>query len=213
MKILIITGGSIEDTFAVEYLKEHNFDKIIAVDKGLEAVSRYRIIPDIIMGDFDSVDSDVLGKYRNETKLIDFPPAKDDTDTALAILEAIKVGGSDITILGALGGRMDHALANTYCMMLPLEKGIKCNIIDKYNKIYLLNSGKVFEKVRLYGKYISFIAMTPVVKGITLKGFKYALENEDLHMGSSRCISNEICCKEASIEFSEGILICIESRD
>jgi len=213
MKILIITGGSIEDTFAVEYLKEHNFDKIIAVDKGLEAVSRYKIIPDIIMGDFDSIASEILERYRNKTKLIDFLPAKDDTDTALAIFEAIKIGGSDITILGALGGRMDHALANMHCMMLPCEKGIKCSIVDKYNKIYLLSSGKVFKKVKLYGKYISFLPMTSVVKGITLKGFKYTLENEDLYIGSSRCISNEIAGKESSIEFREGILICIESRD
>ena len=108
---------------------------------------------------------------------------------------------------------MDHALANIHILKDALEANIPCQIIDGYNRIYLINAEKTLEKDKVYGKYISLIPLTSTVEGLTLKGFKYPLNRYNLPIGTSLGISNEIIEDIAHIEMEKGILIVIESKD
>ena len=142
-----------------------------------------------------------------------YNPEKDNTDTDIALKLAIQLKSSIITIMGALGKRMDHALANIHILKETLEVGIPCEIRDSYNKIYLIKDNITLTKNNTYGKYISLIPLTTTVEGITLKGFKYPLNNACLSIGLSLGVSNEIVEEVATIELKEGILIVIESKD
>lgn len=108
---------------------------------------------------------------------------------------------------------MDHALANIHILKYALDLGIDCKILDNYNKIYLLKNNLTLFKDTVYGKYVSLIPLTTTVEGLTLTGFKYPLNNYCLSIGKSLGISNELIQNIATIEFTNGILIIVESKD
>ena len=87
--------------------------------------------------------------------------------------------------------------------------------MDSRNKVYLLDSGRTFHKDRVFGKYVSFLPLTEKVTGITLTGFRYPLTEKEISIGvqAGLCVSNEIVQEEASLQFREGILVCVESKD
>ena len=188
---------------------------VIAGDRGLEALYQLKIIPNHVVGDFDSVSPEILEFYKKQPKIIfhTYNAEKDNTDTDIALKLAIQMKSSEITILGALGKRMDHALANIHILKDALGANIPCQILDEHNRIYLVNTEKTLEKDKVYGKYISLIPLTSTVEGLTLKGFKYPLNKYNLPIGTSLGISNEIIEDIAHIEMEKGILIVIESKD
>ena len=188
---------------------------IIAGDRGLEALYQLKIIPNHVVGDFDSVSPEILEFYKKQSQIIfhKFNAEKDNTDTDIALQLAIRLKSSKITIMGTLGKRMDHAIANIHILKDALEANIPCQMIDEYNRIYLINKEMTLEKEKVYGKYVSLIPLTSIVEGLSLTGFKYPLKDYTLPIGTSLGISNEIIGDTAHIEMKNGILIVIESRD
>ena len=109
MDTLIVTGGEISRNFVKKHLKYSKYDIIIAVDKGLEILDILNIKPNYIVGDFDSIDRNVLKKYeKTNINIIKLNPEKDLTDTHSAINLAIEIKSENITILGAIGTRLDQ---------------------------------------------------------------------------------------------------------
>lgn len=216
-KCLIVTGGKLDLAFARSFLEKETFDKVIAVDAGLEAAEALGLTPDYVVGDFDTVSGPVAERYRSLPFIVweQHKPEKNETDTELARSRALTLGCSKIVFLGATGGRLDHMLGNLHALYACMESGVEAYLIDPQNKISLLDEGRTFYRRSLWGKYVSFLPYTEEVKGITLKGFKYPLHKKDIRRGQEvgLCISNELAEESASLEFDEGILICIESCD
>lgn len=214
-KILIVTGGSLDEALLRRYL-EKDYDYIIAADKGLQPFRTLDRQPDCILGDFDSADAAVVSYYR-ETGILMMvhPKMKDETDTHLALLRAIEEGADFITILGGTGTRFDHSFANIALLTLLLDKGIEGEMIDSHNRISMLSGGhtKKIKKEEQYGTFVSLIPYTEAARGITMKGFLYPLKKETLELGVSRGISNEIVEDVGEISFEKGILIIVESKD
>lgn len=212
MKTLIVTGGNSEKEYVNKIYK--NFDLIIASDRGIEVLDNLNIRPDYIIGDFDSANKKVLDKYINKKDIIikKLNPQKDYTDTHMAIKLAIEVESTEITILGAIGSRIDHTISNINTLKEALDNNVVCKIIDTKNEIQLINKKTQIEKNDKY-KYISLIPLTTKVTGITLKGFKYSLLDANLEIGQSIGVSNEQIEKKAEIDLKEGILILIKSKD
>ncbi|MDF2889589.1 MAG: thiamine pyrophosphokinae [Lacrimispora sp.] len=213
---LIVTGGTIDFDFARAFLANQSFDKIIAVDGGLTALSQLNLKPDAVVGDFDTVEESVLSEYRNFSGEITWDihkPEKDETDTELALSTAMKLGCKELVLLGATGGRLDHFMGNLHLLYYCLKQGMNASIVDSKNRITVLEKGRVFEVERMWGNYISFLPLSMDVKGITLTGFKYPLTQKDISIGTSLCISNELTGASGSIEFDSGVLICVESHD
>lgn len=211
MKTLIISGGSITKELLTKTLINENFDIIIAADKGLEILDICKITPNYIIGDFDSVNTKLINKYSN-SKIIKLNPEKDFTDTHMAIKLAIEIKSTEILVLGAIGTRIDHTIANIHILKECLEKNIKCQIVNENNKIFLIKEETIIGLENKYN-YISLIPLTTEVTGVTLTGFKYLLKNATLRIGESIGVSNEQLNKEAKIELENGILICIKSKD
>lgn len=213
---LIITGGSLDLTFAEQFLKDRSYSCVIAVDGGLKAAADLGLCPDEIVGDLDTVDLVLFDSYRGKpgVELEIHRPEKDETDTELALLTAERKGFRLVHLLGALGGRMDHALGNIQLLNQCFQNGVRVEIYDERNRIYLAGPGRTeFFRSQAYGRYVSFLPLTETVEGITLTGFKYPLSNKTIHLGTSLCISNELKEEEGSLEFKKGTLICIESHD
>lgn len=216
-KCLIVTGGKLDLAFARSFLQKESFQKIIAVDGGLEAVEALGLIPDYVVGDFDTVNPAVLERFRKIPYIVweKHRPEKNETDTELARNRGMTLACDRIVFLGATGGRLDHMLGNIHVLYACLQRGVEAWLIDSQNKLYLLDQGKKFYQEELWGKYVSFLPYTEKVEGITLRGFRYPLNEKNIQKGEEvgLCISNELAEKEATIELAEGILICVESRD
>lgn len=213
MNTLIVTGGDINVNFLSNNLSKNKFDKIIAVDKGLDTLNNLQIVPNYIVGDFDSVNRKVLKQYENKNIPITYlKPEKDFTDTHMAIKLANEIGSKNITIIGAIGSRIDHSLANIHVLKEALDNNIKAKLVNGNNEIMLINKETVIKKNGDF-KYVSIIPLTSKTTGVTLKGFKYSLENATLNIGESIGISNEQIEDEASIKIKEGIAILFFSKD
>ena len=199
MKTLIITGGKINKNFAKKYLKSNKYDIIIAVDKGLETIDYLKLQPQYVLGDFDSVNTKILEKYKKQNiKIIKLNPEKDLTDTHSAIDLALKLKSTEITILGAIGTRLDHTMANIHILKQALDKNIKAKIVNEKNEIELINKEIIIKKDDNY-KYVSIIPLTTNVTGITIEGMKYIINDYTLSIGDSLGVSNEQIDKEAKI--------------
>ena len=214
-RCLIVTGGTIDIAFAKDFLSQRSYDYVIAADAGLEVLRPLHISPNAVVGDLDTVDKKVLEEYQNQPD-IEFEihkPEKDETDTELALLTAARQGCEAVDILGALGGRMDHAIGNIQLMYQFFCQGMEVKIYDARNRLYLLGGHKVFHREEVYGKYISFLPMTETVEGLTLRGFKYPLQRRTIGLGTSLCISNELKREEGILELERGVLLCVEAHD
>ena len=212
---VIVVGGHIEDGFAKEFIVQEKPDFCIAADSGMNFFYRTGLKPDWIIGDFDSASGEALEYFKGQTDIswIKLNPVKDDTDTESAIRKAIALGAEKITLLGATGTRIDHMLGNIELLGIGLQNHIPIQIVDERNRVRMIDSGITLEREKQFGKFVSLIPYTNVVKGLTLTGFKYPLDRYDLKGFCSFGVSNEIIEASATIKFEQGILIVIEARD
>lgn len=212
---LIITGGSIDTAFAGQYVENHDWDMIISADSGMEFCREAGLLPDLLLGDFDSAKPETLQFFQERCpqRILTFPAEKDETDTELAILKAVEAKAEEITILGGTGSRLDHVLGNIQLLKMALDAGVKCMIVDAHNRIRMIDKALELKKSEQFGHYISLIPFTPQVRGLTLTGFAYEVHDFTLNSGKARGVSNEIAAKRAFIELKEGILLVIESDD
>ena len=216
MQALIVTGGSIDDAFALDFLKKNICDLVIAADRGMEFFYQNRLVPDEIVGDFDSVKPEVLAYFKQnnpDIRVRKFQPEKDETDTELALRTAIDAGCEKVWLLGATGTRLDHVLGNIHLLGMAMERGCECIMVDSCNRIRMLNKGIRITRKEQYGDYVSLLPFTPAVEGLTLTGFKYPLQKYELRCYHSLGVSNEISEEAAEISFDTGILLMIESKD
>lgn len=213
MITLIISGGELNPDFLKTFIENKNIDNIIAVDKGLEILDKTNMMPNYIIGDFDSVSENILHEYTEKNiKIVKLNPEKDYTDTHMALKLAIELNSTSVYIVGALGRRIDHAIANIHILKEMLGNNIECKIVDENNEIQLITKGET-KLQNIEYKYISLIPLTTKVDGITLSGFKYPLNNAVLEIGHSIGVSNELIGDTATIEIKSGILIMIKSKD
>ena len=214
-RIGIVSGGPAEPAFVARYLEKFGSDIVIAADKGLDTCVRAGIVPDIVLGDYDS--TDMRGRVddlkRSGSYVEVYPAEKDFTDTEAAVMCALEKGAEELVILGATGGRLDHFLANLDLCLVPLRRGVKCTLADERNELCLLDRGITLCADETAGRYVSLLPFTDRVLGVTLTGMKYPLLNASLVRGSSLGVSNEVTGETARIDFREGILILVLSRD
>jgi thiamine pyrophosphokinase len=224
MHVLILTGGFLNLEFAKGYCKTLSFDKVFAVDKGLEYADALGLEPDWLIGDFDTVDTEIFKRYEEKARTGEmdicieaYPQKKDATDTELALTKAVEEQATEITLLAATGNRMDHVLANMNLLLQAEKKGILCHMVDENNRIQLLShetrkSCEILKREQ-FGDYLSVIPMSPVVRGLSLTGVEYPLNMARIEQGSSLTVSNVITDERAYVSLAEGRIWVIESWD
>lgn len=208
---LIVSGGTIDEKVLKRAL-EDGYDLLIAADSGLDALTCVGIVPDVICGDFDSAKTP-LSENAHKSKIYRFNPEKDYTDTELAVNLAMEYGYRSIRLLGATGTRHDHFLGNIAVMAGALNKGCRIIIEDGHNRIRMINKNESFIRSGLIGDYISFIPYGKTAVGVSLKGFKYEVDNRDFTCFESIGVSNEAADDELFVGIMDGMLLMIESWD
>ncbi|WP_110929702.1 thiamine diphosphokinase [Bacillus massiliglaciei] len=217
MIIGIMAGGPPELYPSLnEYKKKA--DLWIGVDRGVIELVKSGISPKAAFGDFDSItDTELTVITEMIGDIHIYPPEKDETDLELALNWSIGLKPEEIFILGATGGRIDHFLGNLQLLqrrdILELNRQLKIYIADRQNLYTIKTPGTyTFEKEE-YLPYFSLLPVTNIVKGITLRGFKYPLEKADVERGSTLTVSNQLISDRGNVSFSEGILMVIRSSD
>ncbi|MEQ3337129.1 thiamine diphosphokinase [Clostridium butyricum] len=211
MKAIIVTGGNKPSKKLLNsYIKSG--DLIIGADKGSEYLYDYEIMPNIILGDFDSISEEKLKKIEEkQVEIIKFPPEKDYTDTEIAIMEAMKRGADTIYLFGGLGTRADHSLGNIGLLLTTKNKGARLLIVDDHNKMYLADKNMSLNGS--WGEIISFHALSDVVKGFEIRGAKYNLNSYDMHLLDPRAVCNEFIDTPINIKYESGELLIIHAID
>lgn len=211
MKAVIVSGGKAPSKELL-FNEIKNANIIIGADKGCETLYKFNISPDYILGDFDSIDIDIIDKINiEENKKLRFKKEKDFTDTEIAFNLAVENKADEIILLGVTGTRYDHSLSNIGLLLKGLNLNIDVKIKDDNNTIFLINKNSTLKGNK--GQIISFYAYCNIVRNLTLKGCKYNLENYDLKLGDGLITSNEFLSDYINVEFNEGNLLVIYSND
>lgn len=196
----IISGGDFSPLSGIE-----NSDFVIACDKGLEYALKSGVKPDLFVGDGDSFS----GKVPPDIKKLPLPCKKDDTDTLAAVRYALKSGFRDITLYCALGGRLDHTVANIQSAAFAAENGAFVRFCDEKNTLYVTGPRRITLNKRK-GCSLSLFSLGDRLCGVTVSGAEYPLENARLTNVFPVGVSNE-WKDDVEISFSEGTMLIVLS--
>ncbi len=208
---IIVCSGSITDYALIEKYFE-KADLIICADGGANHLRKLGKLPDILVGDFDSIsegDLDLL--LAANVEIVRFPSEKDATDTQLAVQLAMDRGCDEVILLGAAGTRLDHTLANVFLLRMLLEAGVAGILADEHNEIRMINKSMKLTKEK--DIRISLVPVGGKVTGVTTEGMYYPLTDATLEFGTTWGVSNEFAEETASVSIKEGLLLVIKSRD
>ncbi len=210
MHWILVANGDCECTPDLELLLDAA-DEVVGVDGGGRHLYRLGRRPTVVVGDMDSIPSQILEEYRGQgVRLHLHPPRKDETDLELALNLALANEASQITILAATGGRLDHTLANIFLLTRCLQHDVPATIRDRSQTIRLING-----MVRIKGcpgDTLSLLPLTPEVCGVTLAGLEYPLHDDTLLFGSTWGMSNVFADSAAEIRLSSGLLLVIHQH-
>jgi thiamine pyrophosphokinase len=185
-------------------------DLLIAADGGALHCLGLGLTPDLVIGDFDSLQQGDLEVLKSRgSELIRYPARKDYTDLELALQHAVQRGAEDILIIAALGARWDQTLAN---LLLPAAAALQetcITLIDGPQEIRLLRGPDRLELLGQPGETVSLVPIGGPSINITTQGLEYPLNGETLEFGSTRGISNVMLAEEISIDLQQGLLLCI----
>ena len=191
---------------APERLRPEPGDLLIAADAGLLHLERLGLAPDLALGDFDS-----LGYVPEAPQVEVCPVRKDDTDTMIAVRYAVDHGFKSVDLRCALGGRLDHLLANLQSAVFAAEHGLEAEISDSRTFISTMTPG-VRRLPRKEGWSLSLFSITDHCVGLSIRGVKYPLDKALITNAFPIGVSNAWKDDEAEIEFEKGILFIVQSK-
>jgi len=204
MQCTILTNGEYAALFRYRSIID-NSESIICADGGANYAYQLEIVPNCIIGDMDSIYPKVLEHYtRMEVPILKYPKRKDFTDTQLALGAADEKGADSITLIGSLGGRLDHTLSNLYCCMDMVQKGYSIMHYHPDYQVYIVN--RCLELAGTAGDIVSVLALTDIAQGVTEIGFEYPLQEVVLESRNPYAVSNIMTDSTAVIQVQEGML-------
>ena len=209
-RAVIFVNGRIPDLKAVRSILSSD-DFFVAADGGLSQLHSLSIDPHLVVGDLDSIsglDKEWITQSGVEIELAQIE--KDESDLELAIISVINRGFSRILIVGGLGNRLDHTLANIFLLSLPLLQNCEVSLDDGQVAVSLIQ-----KETRIIGKKGDLISLIPIngpVSGVATEGLYYPLNMETLHPFFTRGISNHLTGERATVKVKSGTLLCIHTR-
>lgn len=210
MRSVIIANGELNNHPELEA-----GDLLIAADGGARHCLRLGLRPQIVIGDFDSLDPGDLAELEQAgAEIVRHPPRKDATDLELALLVARERGATQVIVLGALGDRWDQTVAN---LLLPLSNrlaGLPVRLLDGPQELLLLRATDPAQPAEIEvrgqpGDIVSLIPLGGDAQGVRTEGLEYPLHGETLLFGATRGVSNVLLSAAATISLLSGILLAV----
>ncbi|MDD2956224.1 MAG: thiamine diphosphokinase [Oscillospiraceae bacterium] len=208
MKRCLIIGAAPVSGALLEQFSGREKDYIICADGGYQSAVDAGLRPDLVVGDFDSMER----PKDAGVEILQVAAEKDDTDMMLALKEGAARGYEEFVLLGSLGGRLDHTVANLQAVAWGLERGLFVMLADENNLVAMLR-GDSAGVPRLEGYYLSLFSYSEQCRGVTVRGVKYPLEDAVLTQAFPLGVSNEIVEREAFLRVEEGTLLIVMSRE
>jgi thiamine pyrophosphokinase len=189
---------------------------VVAVDGGAAWLSSIGQQPELLIGDLDSVDAELIRRLEAASVTVE-PHAteKDSSDLELAVASALRRGADEIVVLGAFGGeRLDHEIANVLLLAGERQGGSATGmrLVRGGTAVRVLRGDGELSIEASIGSLVTLLSLGQVAKGITTTGLRYPLRDETLHLGSSRGLSNEVSEAQASVRLRHGALLIIEAE-
>lgn len=189
-------------------------DRLIAADGGALHCLRLGLQPDIVIGDFDSLEPETLAQLEDGgAELRRYPARKDETDLELALFAALEEAPTEIIIYGALGMRWDMTLANLLMLGHPAFQQFSVTLVDGCQRLRLLHGGETLLLHGEAGDMVSLIPLTPDTAGIRTQGLEYPLQGEALTFGGTRGVSNVLVASSARVSLDQGLLVCVHIQN
>ncbi len=214
--VLVVADGDVDVPLLVELAAASDEPRLIAADGGAARVLDAGLIPDIVVGDFDSLSAD--GRARLESLGVELRAAdrdKDESDMELCLLTALESGAQRITILGALGlVRPEHSVANLLLLADPRLDGLEVAIVGRGSRITRSGSADAPGETTISGQPGDFVSLFPLehaVEGVTTTGLRFSLTDKTLPLGPSRGLSNELDASAARVTTRRGRLLVIHT--
>jgi thiamine pyrophosphokinase len=209
MKAVIISHGDLSNYKILENECE-NSELIICADGGAEFAYKYGIVPNYLIGDFDSINEEILEHFKTvETEIIKYSCEKDLTDTEICVYKALELKCDEICILAGIGGRMDHSLGNIGLLHIIENANARGYIAAEDCYIYLC-----IREINIYGKKGDILSILPFkgeAKGVYLSGLKYPLNNFNIPFGSPIGISNIMLSEKCNVKIQSGELLILKN--
>lgn len=208
MFTIIFANGNLDPTSKLDaLLKKANL--IIAADGGANHCAQLGIIPDVLLGDLDSIHPEILESYKTEGTVINrHPEHKNATDLELALDLAEEKGSKSVWLIGALGGRWDMSLANIMLAAGDKYKHLKISLLGRDCSMQILHPAS-HTIIGRPGQKVSILPLKGDAYGITLNGFEYPLKDHFVPFGSSIGVSNIMEKDQGTVQFTQGILLCV----
>jgi thiamine pyrophosphokinase len=207
--VFLICGGPIGDlNFLRAERERHQPLGLICADGGARHLHALGMLPDLIIGDMDSLDGGLQCDFvRRGSRIMRYPEAKDETDAQLALEMAFMTAPDEIRIYGALGARIDHTVANLSLLIDAADRGIEARLLDEWCEIFLIRGRAVIEGE--IGQTVSLFAFGGNVAGVSLEGFEYPLQNATLIPSKPVGISNRLTSIPGIISVGSGDLMAL----
>lgn len=217
IKTLIVTGGTVSEDLLGFLVNKNHYNYIIGADKGCESLYNLNIMPSHILGDFDSINSQILEFYRTQNIIInEYNTHKDMTDTEIALNLAINLKSTIVHIVGASGSRIDHTLANINLLKISNDNNTRSYLIDENNIVFILKPNMLHTlTLDMFPGYknISFFSLGNSVINLKTTGLEYEIDNETLDNQNSRFVSNQIASDSFTVQYDKGLLLVVVARD
>lgn len=212
MQVVIFANGK-EPCPPVAELVSAKADYVFAADGGAGYCERLGIVPDLLVGDLDSISVDVLESYEaNSVEIIRHPVKKDATDLELALEIAMERGATSIALFGALGGRWDMSLANIFLAGAAKFSSLNISIYGADCRMHILQPTREQIINDCQDCTVTLLPVFGDVNGVSLAGFEYPLTDARLLSGTTHGVSNVIVEPLATITHNDGVLLCIVSN-
>jgi thiamine pyrophosphokinase len=208
--VLIVANGDWGESVDARSMAERA-DFVIAADGGYAKALAAGVPVNMVVGDLDSLDDASLRTLAGSSVDVRRHPAeKDGSDLELAIDEALRRAPEKITILGALGIRIDHALTNVHLLERGLDAGVPIELADGTESVTLIEGRCELVDARV-GDRVSLVPLSESVR-MSTTGLRFPLYEDVLYRGASRGVSNLIDNLPAVVSVSSGRLLVIHSR-
>ena len=208
-KVVVVLNGELKGN-KEEYKKLIGEEDVffVAADGGALLLESIGFLPDVIIGDFDSLTDLQCQHYKKmEVEIIKYPVEKDETDGELALQYCRERGLDNIIIIGFAGGRLDQQLANIFLLEYAFRNGMTALVREPGLEMGIIEKEKIFfQKI---GAGLSLIPLDEKVSGVTITGCKYLLEAGNLLRYKTRGISNIIEQEKAVITVEKGLLLYV----
>jgi thiamine pyrophosphokinase len=215
LKALIVADGDVPNRAQVDrVLGTAPVELVVAADGGALKAVALGFTPDVVVGDSDSLSpADIETLRSGGVEVVIHPSAKNESDTELALGEALRRGATELVVIGAFGGaRLEHTVANLLLLALPEVEGCDVVLADGASVVRLLSAPGALELVGARGDFVSLLPLTPVVDGVTTHGLEYPLLDEALTQGPARGLSNVMTGVRAQISARTGRLLVVHTR-